>query len=439
MKILLIGSGGREHALAWKLSQSPLCEKLYCTPGNAGIEAYAERLKISDTDIDQIVAFAEDTSIDFVIVGPEAPLVAGLADRLHEKNIPVFGPDQKAAQLEGSKSFMKQLCKDNNIPTAAYDTFSNLDSATAFIQKMGAPIVIKADGLAAGKGVIIAQTEDEAITAAQEMLEEQSFGEAGQNIVIEEFMDGEELSFFALTDGENILPLTSAQDHKRAFDGDQGPNTGGMGAYSPAHMMTDELHQKIMQTIIQPTVQGMKNQGTPFQGVLYAGLMLVDGTPKLVEYNARFGDPECQPIMMRLEGDLVDILYKAATEKLHEAAVKWSDDHAMCVVMAAKGYPSTYPKGTEINGLGSVNTDHVYVFHAGTEKSDNGKIVNSGGRVLGITAKAPTLYEAQSLAYSTIKTIQWPDGFFRTDIGWRAINALQNSSDLSDKHKTASS
>lgn len=424
MKILLVGSGGREHALAWKLSQSNQCETLYCAPGNAGIAHHAQCVDISDSDIDGLVKFVEDNAIDFVVVGPEAPLVAGLTDRLNDINVPAFGPSAKAAQLEGSKGFMKSLCSRYDIPTAAYGEFSHIEDAVSFIEEKGAPIVVKADGLAAGKGVIIAMNKEEAIEAATEMLSGNSFGDAGAKIIIEEFMDGEELSFFALADGNTVLPLTSAQDHKRAFDGDEGPNTGGMGAYSPAHMMSDNLHQQIMETIIYPTVEGMQQDGCPFTGVLYAGIMLVDGTPKLLEYNARFGDPECQPIMMRLDADLVEVLLAAAQGTLAKVQdkINWRSEHAMCVVMATKGYPGSYPKDTPINGLSAnLNTADSFIFHAGTKKSENDQIVSIGGRVLGITALGNDLKDAQKLAYNTISQINWPDGFYRKDIGWRAI------------------
>ncbi len=426
MNILLVGSGGREHALAWKIVQSEHCDTLYCAPGNAGIAACATCVDIKDTDIDGLIAFAKDNAIDLVVVGPEAPLVAGLADALARENIRVFGPSQNAAQLEGSKAFMKDLCAKYAIPTAAYGTFSDADDAIAFIKKNGAPIVVKADGLAAGKGVIIAETEDDAIAAVNDMLSGNAFGESGHRVVIEEFMDGEELSFFALTDGKSILPLTSAQDHKRVFDGDKGPNTGGMGAYSPAHMMTPKLHDAIMETIIRPTVDGMKAEGCPFKGVLYAGIMLVGGTPKLLEYNIRFGDPECQPIMMRLESDLVDILTAVADETLENIIhqVRWSSQTALCVVMAAKGYPGSYPKNTPIGSLEQADAvDGTKTFHAGTAQDTDGQLVSVGGRVLGVTALGQTTEDAQAKAYTAVDTIDWPDGFCRRDIGWRAIKA----------------
>ena len=424
MKVLLVGSGGREHALAWAMSASDLCDELYCAPGNAGIASCAQCLPIKDSDVDALVAFAVKESIDLVVVGPEAPLVAGLTDALRAKGIAAFGPSQAAAQLEGSKGFMKDLCKEFDIPTAAYARFTALDEAQAYIREIGAPIVIKADGLAAGKGVIVAMDLDEALEAARDMLSGNAFGESGSSIVVEEFLDGEELSFFALADGHGILPLASAQDHKRAFDGDKGPNTGGMGAYSPARLMMPELHKKIMNRIIEPTVRGMKARGIPYTGVLYAGLMIVADEPYLIEYNARFGDPECQVLMARLESDALALLHAAAEGHLAAIAqdVHWSDDPALCVVMATNGYPSTYPKNTPIRGLdeAAFASDDVVIFHAGTAEQD-GQIVSTGGRVLGITAKGETLKQAQERAYKTIDAIDWPDGFCRRDIGWRAL------------------
>lgn len=430
MKILLVGSGGREHALAVKLSESDKCESLYCAPGNAGIADIAECVDIAAEDVEGLVKFSKDNNIDFVVIGPEQPLVDGLASRLREENISVFGPNQQAAQLEGSKGFMKDFFARHNIPTAKYGRFKSLDKAVAYIQEMGAPIVIKADGLAAGKGVIVAETVQQAIDAATDMLSGNAFGDAGMSLVIEEFMDGEELSYFALSDGENYLPLTSAQDHKRVGDGDVGLNTGGMGAYSPAHFMTDDLEQKILQTIIKPTVEGMKEDGYPFQGVLYAGLMLVNGEPKVIEYNIRFGDPECQPLMMRLDSDLVDLLMatdKGGLDKLN-GQVKWKDQAALCVVMAAKGYPGSYEKGTEIKNTTALNNmDNLKLFHAGTMKDNSDSLVNSGGRVLGIVGVADTILQAQKLAYEGVDKIDWPDGFCRRDIGWRAIAAQKKA------------
>ena len=423
MKVLLVGSGGREHALAWALGRSEQCEKLYCAPGNAGISDVAECVDIAAEDVAALVDFAKDKSVDLVVVGPEAPLVDGLADRLKEAGIAVFGPSADAAQLEGSKGFTKDLCTKYNIPTAAYGRFTDVDKAIAFIEEQGVPIVIKADGLAAGKGVIIAETLEQAVEAAKDMLSGNAFGDAGAEIVVEQFLSGEEVSYFALADGKSILPLTSAQDHKRAYDGDAGPNTGGMGAYSPAHLMNDDLEAKILRRIIEPTVAGMAAEGMPFTGVLYAGLMIVDGEPFLIEYNARFGDPECQPLMMRLEGDLLKILNAAAQGQLDAVKdeVSWRPETALCVVMAANGYPGSYKKGTVINGLDASNDDGSMVFHAGTAKNDDGAFVNVGGRVLGVTALGGSVAEAQARAYDAVGKITWPDGFYRKDIGWRAM------------------
>lgn len=424
MNILLVGSGGREHALAWKLAASKSCEKLYCAPGNAGIEACASCVAIGLEDIDGLVRFAREKAIDFVVVGPEAPLVAGLADRLREAGIAVFGPVAAAARLEGSKGFMKDLCARHGIPTAAYGRFSDFGKARAFIEAQGRRLVVKADGLAAGKGVVICEGKDDAIEAARDMLSGNAFGSAGAEVVIEEFLDGEELSYFALSDGQDILPFGSAQDHKRVFDGDQGPNTGGMGAYSPAGLMTPALEEKILQRIIEPTIAAMKSEGFPFAGVLFAGIMVARGEPVLLEYNVRFGDPECQTLMMRLEGDLVEILHAAATGRLAEARVGWRSETALCVVMAAKGYPGSYAKGTPIRGFTEAGAhENVQVFHAGTARSENGEIVSAGGRVLGITALGSDAAGAQRLAYESVDQIDWPEGFCRRDIGWRAIRA----------------
>ncbi len=426
MNILLIGSGGREHALAWKLASSEKCKNLYCAPGNAGIAEVAECVEIGVEDIDALVSFVKDNDINFVVVGPEASLVAGIVNPIQELGIPVFGPTKEASILEGSKGFMKDLCQKYDIPTAQYGRFKDLEKAKEFIYELGAPIVIKADGLAAGKGVIIAETIAEAENAAKEMLSGDSFGHAGAEIVVEEFMDGEEMSFFALSDGENFVPLTSAQDHKRVFDGDKGPNTGGMGAYSPAHFATDELEKKIIDRIIRPTVEGMKADSIPFAGVLYAGLMIVDGEPKLIEYNARFGDPETQPLLMRLENDLVDLLMASATGNMQDfdGKISFSDDVTLCVVMAAEGYPASYEKGMEIKNTNALHGDkNVRLFHAGTLRDNSGALVNSGGRVLNIVGRGATTEEAQTIAYEAIAKIDWPEGFYRSDIGWRAIKA----------------
>lgn len=424
MNILLVGSGGREHALAWKLSQSAKCKKLYCAPGNAGIEDQATCVPIKVEDIDALVKFSKDKEIDLVIVGPEVPLVLGLADALSAQGIAVFGPSAKAAQLEGSKGFMKDLCAKYDISSAEYGRFTTVESAKEFIEKTGAPIVVKADGLAAGKGVIICETTDQAIEAAKEMLEGGAFGTAGNEIVIEEFLNGEEVSYFALSDGKTILPLSSAQDHKRVGDGDTGLNTGGMGAYSPAHFITDDLERQIIDNLIKPTIAAMASEGCAFTGVLFAGIMVEDGKAKLLEHNVRFGDPECQALMMRLQGDLVEILYAAAQGRLDEVKdkVKWSDDAAMCVVMAADGYPGSYEKNTPIFGIENANeVEGAYVFHAGTAKDENGGIVSVGGRVLGVTAQGDTIAEAQKSAYEAVDKLNWPKGFCRRDIGWRAL------------------
>ena len=427
MKILLVGSGGREHALAWAMTASPHCDALYCAPGNAGIERFAECVDIKAEDVAGLTAFAKDNGVDLVVVGPEVPLVAGLADMLRAEGIAVFGPSQKAAQLEGSKAFMKDFAARHNIPTAAYGRFTDFAKAKAFIEEQGAPIVIKTDGLAAGKGVIIAQTIEEAVATAKDMLSGASFGDSGKEIIVEEFMEGEELSYFAISDGKDILPLTSAQDHKRVGDGDTGPNTGGMGAYSPAHFVTPELEQKIIDTIIKPTVEGMAAEGMPFTGVLFAGLMMVEGVPKLIEFNIRFGDPECQAIMMRLQADLIGVLDAAARGELARVKdeVKWSNEWSMCVVMAAKGYPGAYEKGSVIKGvdMAEMEIDNVSIFHAGTARNADGELIAIGGRVLGVTSRGENIGHARRLAYEAVDYLDWPEGFCRRDIGWRAIKA----------------
>lgn len=424
MKILLIGSGGREHALAWYLAQSDGCRALYCAPGNPGTAQCADTVALAAEDLDGIVRFAQEKSIDLVVIGPEGPLVAGLADRLAEAGIAAFGPSAAAARLEGSKAFMKDFCARHNIPTAAYGRFTDAAEAEAFIRKNGAPIVVKADGLAAGKGVIIAQSVDEAISAMQGMLSGNAFGAAGHEVVIEEFLDGEELSFFAIADGKTVVPLTSAQDHKRAGDGDTGPNTGGMGAYSPAHLMTPELGRQIEETIINPAIAGMQAEGTPFSGILFAGIMVVNGRAVLLEFNTRFGDPECQVILARLDCDLLALLHAAATGRLAEmkGGIFWRDETALCVVMAAKGYPGAYVRGSVIRGID--RADHcegVKVFHAGTALDGAGEIVADGGRILGVTALGRDVEEARERAYRGVDTIDWPEGFCRRDIGWRAL------------------
>lgn len=421
MKILLVGQGGREHALAWKIIQSPRCTELICAPGNAGIAEIVTCFPVSVDDIDGLVKLAQSERVDFVVVGPEIPLVMGLADKLKDAGIPVFGPSQKAAQLEGSKGFTKDLCKKYNIPTAAYERFSDLQKALAYLDKNGAPIVIKADGLAAGKGVVVAMTLAEAKSAVTDMLSGNAFGASGASVVIEEFMDGEEVSYFALTDGLNILPLNTAQDHKRVGDGDTGPNTGGMGAYSPARLMNDDLNNIIINDILKPTVAGMAKDGCPFQGVLYAGLMVKDGKPRLVEYNARFGDPECQTLMLRLKSDLVELLYACTTGNLNSMQPEWSDDPSLCIVMAAEGYPLNYKKNTVINGLEDAGqVKNVQIFHAGTTAKD-GQILATGGRVLGVCAVGRDVTSARNSAYAAVDKIKWPEGFCRRDIAWRAV------------------
>ncbi|MCB9978942.1 MAG: phosphoribosylamine--glycine ligase [Rhodospirillales bacterium] len=420
MNILLIGSGGREHALAWKLASSPLCSRLIAAPGNPGIAEHAECVSVQADDVEGLVALAQDRKIDFVVPGPEVPLVLGLADRLRAIGIPVFGPSQAAARLEGSKGFMKDLCAKYDIPTAAYARFTDVAKARAFIEKTGAPIVVKADGLAAGKGVVVAQSVEEACQAADSML-----SAPGASIVVEQFLDGEEVSYFALTDGRTVLPFASAQDHKRVFDGDEGPNTGGMGAYSPAHLMTPYLEAKILERIVWPTVDAMAAEGCPFSGVLYAGVMVCNGEPYLLEYNVRFGDPECQPIMMRLDSDIVPVLLASAQGRLAEVKpsdLVWSYDPALCVVMAAKGYPGSYVRGGKITGIDAAQAlSGVRVFHAGTARGADGALIAHGGRVLGGSARGETIARAQSRAYEAVDTIVWADGFCRRDIGWRAV------------------
>lgn len=429
MKVLLVGSGGREHALAWRLAGSEKCSELICAPGNPGMDEVGECISVAIDDIDGIVKLAKDRSIDFVVVGPEGPLVAGLADALKSAEIKVFGPSKAAARLEGSKGFTKDLCSKYDIPTAAYGRFKEVDQACEFIRKTGTPIVVKADGLAAGKGVIIAQTVEEAEAAAKDMLSGNAFGAAGAEVVIEEYLDGEELSFFALCDGKTVLPFTSAQDHKRVGEGDVGLNTGGMGAYSPAHLLTHDVQQKIMERIIKPTVSGMQREGCPFEGIFFAGIMMVQGDPYLIEYNVRFGDPECQPMLLRLQDDLLDLLYACATGGLeaYNGRLNFSRNVALGVVMASKGYPGSYSKGSVIKGITDAdNMEGVKVFHAGTSKNAVGDILASGGRVLTVAASGANVVEAQQKAYAAVDKIDWPEGFCRRDIGWRAVRAAKD-------------
>jgi phosphoribosylamine--glycine ligase len=420
MNILLVGSGGREHALSWQLAQSPSCRKLYAAPGNPGIEAHAECVAIPADDLDGLIAFVRARDIDFVVVGPEAPLVAGLADRLRDIGVATFGPSAAAARLEGSKGFTKDLCARAAIPTAAYVRCSSADEAHAVLEGFSIPVVIKADGLAAGKGVIIAETPEEATAAVDDMFDG-AFGGAGAEVVIEEFMTGEEASFFALSDGTNVMAFGSAQDHKRVGDGDTGPNTGGMGAYSPAPVLTPDLEAAVMDRIIRPTVATLAAEGTPYVGVLFAGLMLTGAGPKLIEYNARFGDPECQVLMMRFTGDFAALLHAAATGDLANAAPPaFARDYALTVVMAAKGYPGTPEKGGMVRGIADAEAGGVRVFHAGTARSD-GAIVAAGGRVLNVTATGKTVTEAQARAYAAVDRLDFATGFCRRDIGWREV------------------
>jgi phosphoribosylamine--glycine ligase len=418
MNILLLGSGGREHALAWQLAQSPNLTQLYATPGNPGIAEEAELVALDATDHTAVIAFCQAHAIDLVVIGPEAPLVDGLSDALRAAGVPVFGPSQAAAQLEGSKGFTKDLCARAGIPTAGYVRTASLDEARAALTRFAAPYVLKADGLAAGKGVVIAETLDEAEAALADMFGG-AFGGAGAQVVIEEFMHGEEASFFALTDGTAIIPFGSAQDHKRVGDGDTGPNTGGMGAYSPAPVLTPALQARVMAEIIEPTVRTMREEGHPYQGVLFAGLMLTADGPKLIEYNARFGDPECQVLMMRLESDLVPVMLACAKGALAGVEVAFRDQTALTVVMAAKGYPGTPEKDGAID-LGEAEAAGVKVFHAGTALKDSALVAN-GGRVLNVTAMASSVTEAQQRAYQAVDAVSFPSGFCRRDIGWREV------------------
>ena len=420
MNILLLGSGGREHALAWKMAASPLTDRLVCAPGNAGIAREAECVALDLADHAAVIGFCRANAIDFVVVGPEGPLCAGIVDDLETAGIKAFGPSRAAAQLEGSKGFTKDLCRSNRIPTAAYERFRAAEPAKAYVRARGAPIVIKADGLAAGKGVIVAQNLDEA-EAAIDMMLDGGLGDAGAEVVVEEFLDGEEASFFALCDGDTAIPLASAQDHKRAFDGDTGPNTGGMGAYSPAPIVDAAMSARVMREIVLPTLAAMKARGTPFKGVLYAGLMITAEGPKLIEYNVRFGDPECQVLMLRLMSDLVPALLASRDGVLKSLDLRWYREAALTVVMAARGYPGSYAKGSVIDGLDdAAAVEGVEIFHAGT-KTEGGRILANGGRVLNVSALGATVREARARAYEAISRIRWPEGFYRHDIGWRAV------------------
>ena len=420
MNILILGSGGREHALAWAVKQNPRTDRLIVAPGNAGIALLAECADIDILDSAAVVNFCDENAIDFVIVGPEAPLAAGVADACRAAGLLTFGPSAAAAKLEASKAFTKEICDACAAPTAAWARFTDAAAARAYIAAQGAPIVVKADGLAAGKGVIVAMTEAEALAAIDDMFGGE-FGAAGAEVVIEEFMAGEEASFFILTDGTHALPIGTAQDHKRAFDGDTGPNTGGMGAYSPAPVLTDAIQRQAMEEIVLPTIAEMARRGTAYQGVLYAGLMIENGRARLVEYNARFGDPECQVLMMRLGAQALDLMLATAEGRLDQVQVTWADDHALTVVMASNGYPGAYAKGSQIRGLEELPEDSRHmVFHAGTAQRD-ASVIASGGRVLNVTARGETLREARDAAYAMVDRIDWPAGFCRRDIGWRAL------------------
>jgi phosphoribosylamine--glycine ligase len=419
MRILVIGSGGREHALAWAIAKSPRCEKLFVMPGNGGTGGFAENVAVDITDHAAVIGFALESKVDFVVIGPDAPAVAGLGDDVRAAGLLCFGPSKAAAQLEGSKAFTKQLCDEAKVPTAAYGRFDNESDALAYVHDQGAPIVIKADGLAAGKGVTVAMTMEEAADAVRDCFSG-AFGESGSTVVIEEYLEGEEASIFALCDGESVVMLPSAQDHKRVWDGDRGPNTGGMGAYSPAPVMTPEVTAQVENEIILPSVRRMAERGTPFTGVLFAGIMVTSKGPKLIEYNVRFGDPECQVLMLRLKSDVLDLLEATARGTLKSVTPEFSDEVALTVVLAAKGYPVKPETGSEIRGIKGQDDDKLMVFHAGTLRRD-GKLIANGGRVLNVTALGRTVGEARDRAYAEVDRIDWPEGFCRRDIGWRAV------------------
>ncbi len=422
MKILVVGGGGREHALVWKISQSPLVTQVYCAPGNPGIAELAECVHIAADEIEALCEFAKAESIDLTVVGPEVPLTMGIVDSFKAAGLEIFGPSKAAAQIEGSKGFSKDLMARHGIPTAAYAKFTDHAAAVTYIKEQGAPIVVKADGLAAGKGVVVAMTVDEAVAAVDDIMQDKIFGAAGASVVIEEFMAGEEASFFAFTDGKHILPLASSQDHKRVYDNDEGPNTGGMGAYSPAPVVTDELYGEIVETIVRPTIEGMEKDGCPYCGILYVGLMIKDGKPRVVEYNARFGDPEAQPLLMRMKSDIVPVLQACARGELSQDAIEWHAKAAVCVVMASGGYPASFAKGLPISGLeAAAELADLMVFHAGTTLQD-GVVVNNGGRVLGVTALGTTVKEAIEHAYKGTRLVSWQDVHYRNDIGAKALN-----------------
>jgi phosphoribosylamine--glycine ligase len=421
MKVLVVGGGGREHALVWKIAQSPKVTKVYCAPGNAGISELAEIVPIKANDLKGILDFALEAKIDLTVVGPEDPLTLGIVDLFESKGLAIFGSNRKAAEIEGSKAFAKEIMKKYRIPTAFYEVFENPTEAITYIRKQGPPIVVKADGLAAGKGVMVCKTVEEAIRSVEQIMVEKVFGEAGKKVVVEECLTGEEASYIAFTDGKSILPMASSQDHKPIFDGDQGPNTGGMGAYSPAPVVTEEVHQQIVEKILRPMIQGMWEEGRPYRGVLYAGLMIKDGQPKVLEFNARFGDPETQPALMRMKGDIVPILESCMKGTLSQCQIEWDERAAVCVVMASKGYPGDYEKGKAIKGLQEVSRmKDVVVFHAGTATKE-GQIVTNGGRVLGVTGLGEDIPRAIERSYEAVKKISWEGAHYRTDIGQKAL------------------
>ncbi len=421
MKVLVVGGGGREHALVWKIAQSPKVSKVYCAPGNAGISEQATLVPIKANDLKGLLDFALKEKIDLTVVGPEEPLTRGIVDLFESKGLSIFGASQKGAELEGSKAFAKEMMKKYHLPTAAYEVFDNRQMAIDYIRKQGAPIVVKADGLAAGKGVILCKTVEEAIGAVDQMMVEKVFGEAGHRIVIEEYLVGEEASYLAFTDGKAILPLASSQDHKAVFDGDEGPNTGGMGAYSPAPVVTDEVNQRIVEKILRPIIQGMAEEGRPYKGVIYAGLMIHNGHPKVLEFNARFGDPETQPVLMRMKGDLIPVLEACINETLSQCRIEWDPRASVCVVMASKGYPGEYERGKRIEGLEEASRmEDIFVFHAGTALVDH-QVVTNGGRVLGVTGLGKNIPEAIERTYQAVKKISWEGVHYRTDIGQKAL------------------
>ncbi len=429
MNVLLIGGGGREHSLAWKIKQSPRVERIFCAPGNAGIEQVAQCIKISSDDIGQLLAFAKKEQIDLTVVGPELPLTLGIVDAFREEGLRIFGPDKQAAMLEGSKAFAKELMKQQGIPTAFFSTFTDVEDANRYIQEVGAPIVVKADGLCGGKGVIVCQTVEEALDAVNLIMINEAFGDAGRKIVVEECLQGEEASVLVFTDGKHILPMPSSQDHKAVLDGDKGPNTGGMGAYSPAPVVTQAMEEQILEEIMKPTVRAMAEQGHPYRGVLYAGLMIEDEKAKVLEFNCRFGDPEAQPLLMRLKSDIVPVLEAIADGDVSGIELEWDPRATVCVVMAAKGYPKSYKKGQEISGLEkAAEMPDTVVFHAGTKRS-GGKILTNGGRVLGVTSAGDTIAEAIDLAYSAVEQIQWKNVHYRKDIGRKALEHRHRTTD----------